>query len=484
MIRLAAVVLMAVAGWSAFNHLVAYQIFRSVPGEEGLREALRWDPGGADYHFQLGLLLRDRLDGGDLEESRRHLERAVQLNPWAWPYWRELGQLYELTAGADAFAEGEPEGVRQEESAEPAAHEGAEGLAKAERAYLRLLELNPRNAADRWRMANFYLRRGRLKDAYPQLRTAVHRSPTYREPVLNLLIRLDQGRQGIERVWPEDAESRLALLRLLAARVDADRPLRESPEGVSEARSWSDREFLEWLWDDVLAHGAPAVREGWFYVSLLLRHEQTEEARREWIRLAEANGIRDPAYAGEGNRVWNGDFRLDPSGGPFDWTLRSSDAAQIRVTVGKGRPASRAADPRQARPASEGVGAEEGRPAARAVEVRFAGTENLRFAGLEQQVVVRPGTRYRFSFWAATDGITTDQGPYFELADAASGRLLFESAKLLGNTPWTQYAGELSVPEGTLMLRLTLRRAPSLRIDNRIAGRLHVAEISLEEDSG
>ncbi len=86
--------LLLAVGWKVFYQFAAVQVFLNIPGVEGAQEAIRWDPDGPAYSFQLGLMHRDDLKYLDLVGSRTYFERAVELNPHFWEYWLDLGRSY------------------------------------------------------------------------------------------------------------------------------------------------------------------------------------------------------------------------------------------------------------------------------------------------------------------------------------------------------------------------------------------------------
>jgi hypothetical protein len=113
------------------------------------------------------------------------------------------------------------------------------------------------------------------------------------------------------------------------------------------------------------------------------------------------------------------------------------------------------------------------------LELRFSGEANLEFAHLHQFTAVSPG-RYRFSAEIEAEGITTDERPFWSITGVGGlSRLVVETPRIEGNVPRSWVSVEISVPKGTEALDIQLRRKPSLRFDNKIAGILRVYEVSL-----
>jgi hypothetical protein len=146
-------------------------------------------------------------------------------------------------------------------------------------------------------------------------------------------------------------------------------------------------------------------------------------------------------------RLANARFAEEPNGSPFDWTLAAAPAVEIARHDGLG--------------------------------VRFLGKENSDFAPVSQFATVSPG-RYRFSAEIGAEGITTDQGPFFHVFDPVNpNRLSVQTPPLLGSVARSWVTVDLQVPAGTEALQVRIERRPSLRFDSKIAGTLHVYQVSL-----
>jgi len=396
--------LILAAGSKVFCSLVALQIARAVPGPFGLNEAIRWDPQGPEYFFELGVLYRDQLESQDLPAARRSFETALNLNPYDWQSWLELGRAYEVS------------GLSQQ----------------AETAYLKAVGLNPRSSSYHWRVANFYIRTGDLEKSYGYLQTALAINPSYRKIGLALLWNAGVAPQEIDRVWPNDTESRLLLLDFLVKNQGGDHPTAD---------------FVDQQWARLLAgEHPPAVTQGVFYPQHLVKTGRYREARIHWIRLAEKNSLLDGPYARKENFLWNGRFEMPFSKAPFDWRVPAPGRFSI------------------ARTPKEGV---DGTPGLR---LDFPGAENIDFRGIQQQVLVEPGQTYEFFFDARSASISTEQGLYFQILDSATGGSLLETEQVLGTTSWKRYSSSFRVGAGTNLLLVVQRRRPSRRIDNLLRG--------------
>jgi len=278
--------LLLLAGWKVFHQLAALQISRIFPTVEGLQEALRWDPEGPDYYYQLGVIHRDDPVDQDLRLARYYLEKASDLNPYHWRYWLELARSYEIS----------------------------EMSAQAEQAYLKAVEINPKAPVYRWRLANFYIREGELEKALLQFKMAIELDPVeYLQSTLALLWKAGVGSEDILSIYPEDQWAGLMLMRFLVQQ-----------EGVKEG-------LLDGQWEKLLSgsSNSVAIDEGEFYIQYLLDCERFHKAREEWIRLVRGNGLEDKTYLKKENFLWNGTFEMPITGRALDWRAKQSDAYEI-----------------------------------------------------------------------------------------------------------------------------------------------------------
>lgn len=215
------------------------------------------------------------------------------------------------------------------------------------------------------------------------------------------------------------------------------------PAASRPARAW-----LGWLRE----HGSDQdLGETWAWMKgnrLLDERSAGEVAWTLWDRASYRT-----AYAlwtgwlGTPQLLANTRFDTAPRETPFDWTL--SSLPSVAVTRANG------------------------------LEVRFLGTENVAFSGVRQFTVVPPG-RYRLSAEVSSDNLSTDQGPFFRIFDPANpARLNAESAPILGTVARTWTGVEFTVTAGTEALAIQLERRPSQRFDNRIAGTVHIYQVSL-----
>jgi len=412
--RVALILLMIGTGWDVFQRLVAQHFADEEAGIDGISKALTWEPDYPDYHFRYGLAMRDLPSGQDLALAEKSLERAVDLNPFAWRYWIELARCYDLR----------------------------QNRVSAEKAYLKAIELNPRSGEFYWRVANSHLRWGERERALEEIGSTLKWDRSFRSQALDLLKRSEFPLEEIEKIWPSDQNSQLHLINYFVSN-----PV-QSPE---------ERGLLSDCWTKLLlSESPPSIAQGSFYVGQLSRAAPLE-ARDQWIRLLRINGVEDADYETLNNQVWNGHFETELFNGPFDWQFHPSDNSEITRVRG------------------EGLGG------STALRIDFRGIDNSAFSNVRVNLLTGTGGNSSLSFKARSRDISSDEGLYFQIIESATGRVLVESTKILGTTPWTDYEECFRTPAEPMFAQLELRRNPSQKIDNRLSGTVWIDEVSVRD---
>ncbi len=406
LLRIFLILALVLAGWNVVHRIAAVQEVAVAEPPQSLQAAIQWDPRSPDYHFQLGMLHRDQPRYLDPALARTHLKQAVDLHPYHWRYWLELARLHEISGSR----------------------------AEALRSYQRAVQLNPRSALYRWRLAHFYLREGAVEDSLDQFGKAMELDfHSYGITALALLWKSGLREVEIERIWPSGTAERLRLLQFLVTKHAAPGYLGEK-------------------WAQLLEQPKPpSIGQSSSYLAHLMKTDPGE-ARRQWARVAERNGLTDAAFQHGKNMVWNGSFELGETSAPLDWQIRDYPGYRVKRAEG------------------EGVGG------SRAVRFNFDGKENLTRIGMEQHLVVEPSAEYEFSFQARCEELSTDQGIYFQVRASDSS---WNSQRILGSRDWARYSGNFTVPEGVETAVVWLGRNPSRRIDSLIGGQLWLDSITL-----
>jgi hypothetical protein len=169
-------------------------------------------------------------------------------------------------------------------------------------------------------------------------------------------------------------------------------------------------------------------------------YRRSQQIWADWLGAKRGNYLHP-------QRLANRRFEQAPNQSPFDWKLEPPPSIQLVRQDG--------------------------------LEVFFSGKENVTSLGLRQFATAEAG-RYRFSAEVKADGLTTDEGPYWGIADAENpARLNVETQALRGSSERSRMNLDFTVPAATQILDIRLLRRSSLRFDNAIAGTLHIYEVSL-----
>jgi hypothetical protein len=114
------------------------------------------------------------------------------------------------------------------------------------------------------------------------------------------------------------------------------------------------------------------------------------------------------------------------------------------------------------------------------VLIYFEGKANLVYQGLQQWVRVTPGVAYQARVYMKTDGITTDSGPRLEVFDTLNPNALnVFSDQLIGtNAGWTLLSVNFK-PKETDYVTVSITRVPSGKLDNKIAGKVWVDDVTV-----
>jgi hypothetical protein len=190
-------------------------------------------------------------------------------------------------------------------------------------------------------------------------------------------------------------------------------------------------------------------------VDALIAEDRLADAQRTWNDALEStNWSRDEVK----NRslVMNGGFERHMANGGFDWREIAMDG--VRFDFDNFLPHS----------------------GSRSLRIQFDGTRNLDFQNLFQFVPVEPRTHYHFSAYLRSQAVSTDHGVHFEMLDAKHPvELHVVTPDAIGTIPWTLQQTDFVTGPNTHLLRISLRRIPSWKFDNKLSGTVWVDDVTL-----
>ena len=308
---------------------------------------------------------------------------------------------------------------------------------KALRALERARDLFPNSPEMNWRLANFYVRSGKTQESLTTLQKVLLGGGVPRPDVFALAESAAPDKETILReMIPAQASILLDYLNY-------------------QARA-GDMPAAEQVWGRLLESKLPfELPESFLYLDALIQKRETEALARAWSAL----GARFPEKAGKvvasGNVVTNGDFESDILNGGLDWRVVPVEGATVSLDSSE-------------------------RFAGRSVRIEFDGTRNLDYGHFFHYVLVQPNTRYRFSGFVRTLGITTDSGPRFQLFDAYHpGKELRETENRVGTSEWAEQQMVFKTQPDTRLLMVRMARPASSKFDNKIAGIVCIGRVRL-----
>ena len=320
-----------------------------------------------------------------------------------------------------------------------AAHEFQGQTGQAETCLRRADFLAPNLPPVQWAIANFFLLHGNVDEAFRHFKVVLHGSTRYNQVIFDTAWKASgDGGKILQELVPERVGAEFDYLAYLLSRHNfAD------AQSVWKRIAGTSENF----------HPAQAA----VYINALIEVRRAGEAYQAWNDLR-AKGLIAPTYAQTGqNLVLNGDFEEPLLNFGFDWRLGRTDGAYATLDRTAFRSPSHS------------------------LLIQFAGTHNVNYANAFEFVRVAPSRSYRLQGFMRTEGITTDSGPRLQVRDAYDPRILDAfSEDLKGDSRgWTPVLLDFKTAPQTDLIAIVVSRVPSRKLDNQIAGKVWVDDVSL-----
>jgi tetratricopeptide (TPR) repeat protein len=330
---------------------------------------------------------KDTFTPQSMENAVADLEEAVRFAPFDYRYWVELGRTYEQT----------------------------ENYEKAEKAFLRAVEVAPNYSNVQWQLGNYYLRRGKDAEAFAALRSSAETSAVYREQVFSVVWDYyEKDKSKLEQLAGEKADMRAGLAKFYAAKELPEDSLR-----IWNTLSEEDKRRNQ----DIARLIAQALYDKRFYRSSI-----------EFVRQL---GIEPQAQA---EIVQNGGFEAplmaDAKDSFFSWKITKKEKIEINP------------DP---------IKKKEGN---KSLRVTFNGFTGVEVKNLLQIVAVEADKKYRLSFWLKTENLKSAGTPTLEIINANDEKIITTSPAFPGGTQdWEQVNIEFTTPPNAEAVALRFDRA-------------------------
>jgi hypothetical protein len=383
----------------------------------------------------------------------RNLQLATKLDPSDSEYHLRLGRLYEYS-----LADIDPKQAAEQAARAIKANSynpqawldlGAtlefEGKTSEAEACLRKADFLAPGLPDvQWSVGNFFLLHGNTSEAFRHFRVVLAGGPRYSQTLFDTAWKASGDADTILReLIPNQIGAEFDYLNYLVAHQHYD-----------ETRA---------VWKRIMASSEPfEPASAAYYLQGLVAAHRPEQAYAAWNDIR-AKGRIPPTYEqNPQNLILNGDFEQPILNMGFDWLLGSSEAAYMSVDETTYHSASHS------------------------LLIQFSGKQNVFFQNLGHMVKVEPGRSYRLQAFMKTEGVTTDSGTRFLVRDAYDARRLSKfSEDLKGDsTGWVSLLLDFNTPPKTGWIVVAVVRLPSQKLDNLIAGKVWVDDVTLVERGG
>ena len=377
-----------------------------------------------------------------------NLERAVKLDPGNAEIQMRLGSLYEYSPVDMQVGKAE-EDFRRATHLNPydpqtwldlAAALQFQGRSdEAEACRRRVDLLAPKLPAYQWPLANFYLLQGNTEEALRHFKLVLAGTSQYDTNVFTLAWKAtDDAGKILQELIPERAKTEFNYLNFLLSqhRLDDAEP----------------------VWKRILDGGEEfSPKDASPYIDTLIAGHKPEEAYQVWTDLQQRGLIRSSSTLSGSNLIFDGDFEDEFLNFGFAWRIVPVEGVYA------------------------GVDSSTYHSPSHSLMVQFSGKDNLQFEHVYQYVKVASGQAYHLQALMKTEGITTDSGPRLEVYDAYNPTVLDKLTDDLTSTTdaWTTLLLDFVTGPKTQILVVRLKRLPSQKIDNLIAGRVWLDDVRL-----
>ena len=377
-----------------------------------LQLAVRLDPKQSEYRRALGRLYQYSLDTADPQGALQQLSSAALLSPYDAQAWLDVGAALELQGKID----------------------------QAEACLRRADFLAPNLPASQWTIANFFLLRGNVDEAFRHFRVVLSGTNTYTAAIFNTAWKASNDpKQILDELIPSQGLRQFDYLYYLLGR-----------------QRWVEAQDV---WTRIAASpekfGADLARS---YIDVLCFNlHRPDQAYQVWSDLLKKGLIQPTEDAASQTLIFNGHFEQDPTNLGFDWRIIPMEGVYA------------------------GLDETTYRSASHSLLIQFSGKANVDYRNVYQLVRVQPNHPYRLSWSMKTEGISTDSGLRMEVRDLYDPHALDQfSDSLIGTTEgWSTSAMDFKTGPKTELIMVIVARVPSAKLDNQIAGKAWVDDVSL-----
>jgi tetratricopeptide (TPR) repeat protein len=383
-----------------------------------------------------------------LRPTLRNLARAVRLDPSNADYHLRLGRLFQYNV-ADMDPAQATEHFRKATQLSPynpqawldlgAALEFQGKATEAEACLRRAGFMAPNLPAFQWAIGNFFLLHGNVDEAFRHFRVVLTGSSQYDQILFST-------------AWKASGDADKILEQLIPSRIGTEFAYLSyllSQQKYAEAQSVWKR-----IADSSETFPAAQAAE---YIDRMIGAQRPAAASQAWTDLLRKGLIAAGYRPANKNLLVNGDFEEKILNMGFDWHISPVEGLYVgfdRTTF---------------------------HSPSHSLYIQFLGKQNLTYRQILQHVKVEPGHSYRLQAFMKTEGITTDSGPLLEVLDPYDPRALNKFSEDLERSTvgWVPVSLDFTTGPKTELIAVIISRMPSRKLDNLIAGKVWVDDVSL-----
>ncbi len=313
--------------------------------------------------------------------------------------------------------------------------------AEAQASLRRADSLAPNIPALQWTIGNFFLLHGNVEESFRHFKVVLAESDQNSDLLFTTAWKASgDAKKILDELIPDRVPIELTYLNYLVAR-----------QRYPEAQA---------VWKRIAASSeAFSSAQAASYIENLIGAHRAGEAYQVWDDLRNKGLIKATYEETSQNLVINGDFEEDPLNMGFDWRIVTTEGAYADLDRSTFRSPSQS------------------------LLIQFTGEQNLDYRHVFQYIRVKPGRPYRFRGHLKTEGITSDSGPCLVVRDAYDPGSLFKLTENFrgDSTSWTPLTVDFTTGPKTDLVVVGVARLPSRKLDNLIAGKVWVDDITLTE---
>ncbi len=284
------------------------------------------------------------------------------------------------------------------------AYEQADKTKQAEAAFKRSAELAPNYVFPQWQLGNFYLRAGNEKEALVSLQNAARLDPAYREQVFSIVWDFyEQDSAKLETLAGNNSNVNAGLAKFYAAKGLPEKSL----------EMWTRLSKKEQQENSAVAR---LVAQALYDKGFL----------RTSVQFIDQLGIEKGARLGA---IHNPGFETgfsQPDDVLFSWKVPAVEDVRVQLNGFRKRSGKRG------------------------LEVSFNSYEKPQLAVVYQTIAVKPGAKYRISFWVKTQNLASRGLPVLEVLNFSDGAVLSSSKAFPdGTNEWQNMSVEFAVPSNS-----------------------------------